>query len=86
MIPRTAVAKMGVTQNDGIRIWVPLFLLWLLFVPLALLLSPLLCAAGLLLRINLRNALSVFWNMLCGLKGTSVVFEKRNTSILIQIS
>jgi len=86
MIPLTAMVKMGATQNDGIRIWVPLFLLWLLFVPLALLFSPLLCAACLLLRINLRNAPSAFWSTLCGLKGASVVFEKRNTSILIQIS
>ena len=86
MIPLTATLRIDAAQNRGICLWIPLFLVWLLLAPLALLLSPLFCAACLLSRISLGNTLSAFWTTLCGLKGANLELETQNTAILIQIS
>jgi uncharacterized membrane protein len=40
MIPFVAVVSLRNQQSRTFRLWIPLFLVWLLLLPLAILLSP----------------------------------------------
>jgi len=83
MIPLLALVSFRNERNRGFRLWIPLFLAWLLLLPVALLLLPLffvLCAVG---EVNAFQALATFWQMLTGLKGTHIEVAERRASILI---
>ena len=86
MIPLTAVIDIRNKRGRGFHIWsMPLFLVWILLLPVALLLLPLfivICALG---QVNPLRALSVFWRILASLKGTHVEVEDSDRSILIHI-
>jgi hypothetical protein len=72
MTPNIAIVHVENPHWRGIRLWVPLFLLW---IPLVLL-SPLIflvvlgvCLAG---RVNPWCAIAAFWGIVCSLPGTDV--------------
>jgi hypothetical protein len=72
MTPNIAIVHVQNPHWRSIRLWVPLFLLW---IPLVLL-SPLIflvvlgvCLAG---RINPWRAIAAFWAIACSLPGTDV--------------
>lgn len=72
MTPNIAIVHVQNPHWRGIRLWVPLFLLW---IPLVVL-SPLIflvvlgvCLAG---RINPWRAIAAFWAISCSLPGTDV--------------
>lgn len=72
MTPNIAIVHVQNPHWRGIRLWLPLFLLW---IPL-ILLSPLMflvvlgvCLAG---RINPWRAIAAFWAITCSLPGTDV--------------
>jgi hypothetical protein len=58
--------------SRGVPLWVPLFLGWLLLLPLALLLLPLFLVGSLIGMLNPFRVLWVFWGILNGARGTSV--------------
>ena len=72
MTPNIAIVHVQNPHRRSIRLWVPLFLLW---IPLVLL-SPLIflvvlgvCLAG---RVNPWLAIKAFWAIVCSLPGTDV--------------
>ncbi|MGA8728147.1 MAG: hypothetical protein WB608_05295 [Terracidiphilus sp.] len=72
MTPNIAIVHVQNPHWRGIRLWVPLFLLW---IPLVVL-SPLIflvvlgvCLAG---QINPWRAIAAFWAISCSLPGTDV--------------
>lgn len=72
MTPNLAIVHVEIPHWRGIRLWLPLFLLW---IPLVLL-SPLIflvvlgvCLAG---RISPWRAIAAFWAITCSLPGTDV--------------
>jgi hypothetical protein len=87
MIPSFAVVRI---QNSGpgwkgMRLWLPLILLYL---PL-LLLSPLLLlivVAGCLVgRVSPWKAIRVFWGILTGLSGTDVHVRSEGNQVMVRI-
>lgn len=85
MTPNLAIVHVHTADWRGIRLWLPLFLLW---IP-AILLSPLiflvllgLCIAG---RVSFWRAISVFWAILCSLPGTNVRVSTHDTQVLVRI-
>jgi uncharacterized membrane protein len=85
MIPLFAVIGFRTQRNHRFRLWLPLFLAWLLLLPVVLLLLPLFCIACLAGRINPLRALSTAWQILTGLKGTHVEVEDNNSFVLVRI-
>jgi hypothetical protein len=83
MIPFVAVVSLRGQESRTLRIWVPLFLLWLVLVPLVLLLSPLIFIAGLACRVNPFRAFSVRWQILMALHDTEVEVEHRSAGVSI---
>jgi hypothetical protein len=83
--PSIAIVHVAIPQWRTIRLWLPLFLLW---IPL-ILLSPLifivvcgLCLAG---RISPWRAIASFWALSCALPGTDVRVCTEGNKILVRI-
>jgi len=83
MIPFVAVVSLRGRKSRTLRIWVPLILVWLLLVPLAVLLSPLLFIGCLACRVNPVHAFSVAWQILCALNDTEIEVEQRSAGVSI---
>lgn len=73
------------TRPHGVPIWIPLFLVWLLLLPLVLLASPLIFIACLAVRVNPFRAFSVVWKIVSELRGTNVQIEDADCSVLVSI-
>ncbi len=72
MTPNIAIVRVENPRWWGIRLWLPLFLLWIplvLLSPLILLVVLGVCLAG---RINPWRAIAAFWAITCSLPGTDV--------------
>lgn len=83
MIPLVAVVSLRGRKSRTLRVWVPLILLWLLLVPFAALLSPLIFIVCLLCRVNPFRAFSVGWQILRALNDTEVAIEHRSAGVSI---
>ena len=72
-------------EGDGLRLWLPLFLLWILVAPFALLLSPLLLIGMAYLRLNPFRASAALFGLLCAFAGTRIEVESPGASVNIRI-
>jgi hypothetical protein len=85
MIPLFVVIGFRTWRNRILRLWFPLFLAWLLLLPVILLLLPVFLVACLVGRVSPLRALSTGWQVLTGLKGTHIEVDDSKTLILIRI-
>jgi hypothetical protein len=85
MIPFVASVRIRHKSSWGCRLWIPLALVWLLLLPLVLLLMPVVCIACWVGRVKPLQALSVFWQILCGLNGTEVEVQEGRSSFEIHV-
>ena len=72
MTPNIAIVHIQNPHWRGIRLWLPLFLLWIPLIvlsPLILLVLLAVCVGG---RINPLRAIAAFWDLSCSLSGTDV--------------
>ena len=70
---------------DGYRFWVPLFLVWILALPFALLLSPVVAVSLLAARVNPVAAITAFWRLLSAARGTHIEAHDGSRPVLIHI-
>jgi uncharacterized membrane protein len=85
MIPFVAVVSLRNHQSRTFRLWIPLFLVWLLLLPLAILLSPFIFIACLVCRVNPWRAVALLWQMLTALADTNVEVEHRSAGMSFHI-
>jgi uncharacterized membrane protein SpoIIM required for sporulation len=85
MIPFVAVVSVPDRRSHTFRLSIPLFLVWLLVLPLSLLLLPAVFIGGLVCQVNPLRALSVVWQILSALKDTNVEVARRSASVSICI-
>ena len=97
MIPLFAVIRITTTKHSSnrnprkrdapsrLRLWIPLFLVWLLLLPLLLVLLPLAMLALLVIRVNPFRALAVFWQTLSGLTGTLIEVNAPDALVYVRI-
>ncbi len=85
MIPSIAVVQVHKPHWRTIRLWLPLFLLWipaLLLAPLGLLVLLIVCLVG---RVNFFRAVGVCWAILSSLPGTDVRVSADGNRVLVRI-
>jgi uncharacterized membrane protein len=75
MIPFVAVVSLRNQESRTVRLWIPLFLVWILLLPVALLLSPLIFIACLVCRVNPLHAFALMWQILSALGNTDFELE-----------
>lgn len=85
MIPFLAILKIRNWRRRNLRLWVPLFLVWLALLPVVLLLLPLFVIGCLIAAMNPFRALPVFWQVVTGLRGMHFEFDNRGSQILVRI-
>jgi hypothetical protein len=69
----------------GIRLWLPLFLLWALLLPLLILLLPFLFVGALIFGVNLWRSLRALNGLLAATHGTRVEVDSHDTKVFIQL-
>jgi uncharacterized membrane protein len=85
MIPFVAVVSLRNQESRTFRLWIPLFLIWLLLLPLAILLSPFIFIACLFCRVNPFRGVAVIWQILNALAHTDVEVENRSAGMSFHI-
>ena len=85
MIPLVAVVRLRNQDSRTFRLWIPLFLVWLLLLPLGVLLSPFIFIACLACRVNPFRGVAVTWQILNALADTNVQVEHRTAGFSFHI-
>jgi len=85
MIPFVAVVSLRNQESRTFRLWIPLFLIWLLLLPLAVLLSPFVFIACLFCRVNPFRGVAVVWLILNALADTNIEVEHRSAGVSFHI-
>ena len=85
MIPFVAVVSLRNQQSRTFRLWVPLFLVWLLLLPLVILLSPFVFLACVVCRVNPFRGVAVMWQILNALTDTQLEVEHRSAGMSFHI-
>jgi hypothetical protein len=83
--PNFAVLGIDTPGFHWPRLWLPIFLLWipvLLLSPIIFLAFVALAIAG---RTNLWGVIAIFWDILCGLRGTHVHVSTHDARVLVRI-
>ena len=85
MIPLLAI--LGFRKNNGriVRFWIPLFLVWLLLLPLVLVLLPFAFVALVVIKLNPIHVFKAGWQVLSGLRGHHDEVEDVDVFVLIRI-
>ena len=65
---------------------IPLFVVWLVILPVAILLSPLILIACMIGEVNPFTVYSILWEILRGVAGTEVEVDDKEHSILVSVS
>ncbi len=76
---------MPTASHRGIRLWVPVFLIWILLLPFLLVLLPvyfIVCAA---IDIHPFRTLAAFFAVLASLGGTHVEVDSPDASVFIHV-
>jgi len=85
MIPFVAVVSLRNHESRTFRLWIPLFLMWLLLVPLGILLSPFIFIGFLACRVNPFHGVAVLWQILTALADTKLEVEHRSAGLSFHI-
>jgi uncharacterized membrane protein len=85
MIPFVAVVSLRDQQSRTFRLWIPLFLVWLLLLPMAVIVSPFIFLACLFCRVNPFRGVVVMWQILSALADTNVEVEHRSAGVSFHI-
>ncbi len=85
MTPNVAIVQIQSPHWRGLRLWLPLFLLWIpvvLLSPIILLVVLGVCIAG---RISALRAIAAFWGIVCNLPGTDVHVRADGNNVHVRI-
>lgn len=85
MIPLFAIIGFRTSRQRTFRLWLPLFVAWLLLLPVVLVLFPFFLVGCLILDVNAFNAITTGWNLVAGLRGTQVEINDPKNYILLRI-
>jgi len=85
MIPFVAVVSLRNQESRTFRLWIPLFLIWLVLLPLVILLSPFIFLACLICRVNPFRGVGVMWQILTALTDTELELEHRSAGMSFHI-
>jgi hypothetical protein len=85
MIPLVAIVQIEPRHGRRIRLWLPLFLVWLLLVVLGLVLSPLILIACLIARLNPFQTVWRLVGVFVAMAGTHIEVQSPDAVILVRV-
>ena len=69
MTCRYSLTAVSARPPRRFRLWIPILLVWVLLLPFALLLAPLVFVACLMARVDPFRGVAGFWPLFCGPRG-----------------
>jgi hypothetical protein len=69
----------------GLRLWLPLFLLWLLLLPLFVLALPFLFIAAVIFGFKFLRSLGAVFGLLAGFRGTRVEVNSPDARVFVRL-
>jgi hypothetical protein len=75
----------GLRDGRRFRLWLPLFLIWLVILPFALVTLPVVALVLALLGHNPLRPFVAFWDVLCALPGSHVEVRGRDALVFLHI-
>jgi hypothetical protein len=85
MIPLMAQVVVEADNGRPIRLWLPLFLVWLLLVVLGVILSPLILVACLIVRMNPFTTVWRLCRVFAALAGTHIEVRAPDAVVLVRV-
>ena len=85
MIPLFVILRIHAHGHRKFGLWLPLFLVWLLLLPLAILLLAIFVIGCIIARMNPWRVFVAGWQLLTGLRGTHIEFEQEQNKVLLRI-
>ncbi|HTV06705.1 MAG TPA: hypothetical protein VME86_15155 [Acidobacteriaceae bacterium] len=84
--PHPAGLHATAPRTHRIRLWIPLFLVWLLLLPLVLVLFPFVALAGIFVRVNALRLYSAVWSILNSLRHTLVEVHSPAANVRVHLA
>ena len=85
MIPMMAVLHVERGQRRRIRVWMPLFLFWLLALPVLIVALPVVAAILLAYGRNPLRLFAAYWNLLDAIPGSHIEVNGRRGLVYMHI-
>ena len=85
MLPLIARVHVINRSGRGVRLWVPLFLVWLLLLPFAIVVLPILFVIWVVADVDPWPALKTIWNFLSSFSGTNVEVDAPDASVFVHV-
>jgi hypothetical protein len=85
MIPNFAVIGVETPEFHMPRLWFPLFLLWIPVILLSPVIFLVLVTIAIGAQTNIWRLIAMFWNILCGLRGTDIHVNAKNNHVQVRI-
>jgi hypothetical protein len=85
MTPNIAIVHIDYPHRPRIRLWLPLFLLWIpsiVLTPVALIVLFIVCVVS---HIPFGRSVAALWNLLCSLPGTDVRVSTEGNKVFVRI-
>ena len=85
MIPLVMVLRVHTVKGRGVRLWLPLFLLWLLVLPLLILLLPFYLAFCAVVRVDALRGIAACWSVLSATSGTHIEVDTPRAFVFMHV-
>jgi len=85
MIPMLAVLRIERERRRALRLWLPLFLFWLLALPIAAVTLPVVAIVLLAYRRNPLRLFAAYWELLSAASGTHLEMQRRHASVYLHV-
>ncbi|HEY1710059.1 MAG TPA: hypothetical protein VGG10_17445 [Rhizomicrobium sp.] len=85
ILPLVAVIRIRTLEGRHIALWVPLFLIWLLLLPFAVVLTPIFVIVCLAVGVDPFQAIAAFWRIFAAFCGTHVEVDSPNATVFVHV-
>jgi hypothetical protein len=85
MLPSVVRMQVAAPGRNAVRVAIPLFLVWLLLLPVVLVLLPLIFVVAALADFNILPALRALWILMTSLGGTHVEVDAPDARVFFHV-
>jgi len=85
MIPLMVVLRVERPERRRVRLWLPLFLLWLLALPVLVVALPVVAVILIAYRRNPLRIFAAYWQVLSAIPGSHIEMNRRGRHVYLHV-
>jgi len=85
ILPLIAVVRIRTLEGRHVSLWVPLFLIWLLLLPFAIVLAPVFVIVCLAINVDPFQAIATVWRLFASFAGTHVEVDSPSATVFVHV-